>query len=98
MKFPIFEAIMMLCFGLAWPASIAKSWKSRTNKGKSFLFLIIIITGYLCGLIHKLWWQSTIDGVVWLYILNTLMVSTDIVLYFRNMVLDHKANMKQYKK
>lgn len=91
MSFPIFEAIMMLCFGLAWPASIAKSWKSKTNKGKSLLFLVIITIGYLCGLIHKLWWQDKVDGVVWLYIFNGLMVSTDMILYFRNMFLDRMA-------
>ena len=84
MNFPIFEAVMMVCFGLAWPVSIHKSWRSRTNKGKSLVFLGIIFVGYLSGLIHKLWWQDKVDGVVWLYILNAAMVTIDVLLYWRN--------------
>ena len=75
MHFPIFEAVMMLCFGMAWPVSILKSWRSRTNKGKSPLFLLIVLTGYVSGLVHKLWWQAQVDGVVWLYVLNAAMVA-----------------------
>ena len=95
MNFPIFEAIMMLCFGAAWPVSIMKSWKSRTNKGKSLFFMLIIIFGYTCGLVHKIWWQSKIDGVVWLYVLNEVMVSIDVCLYFRNRLIEKHAEAKQ---
>lgn len=91
MKFPIFEAVMLVCFGMAWPVSILKSWRSRTNKGKSWFFLLIVLIGYLSGLIHKLWWQDKIDGVVWLYLLNAVMVACDGVLYYRNTRLDRKA-------
>jgi lipopolysaccharide export LptBFGC system permease protein LptF len=92
MNFPIFEAIMLLCFGLAWPVSIFTSWTSRTNKGKSILFILIVLVGYISGLIHKLWWQDTIDAVVWLYVLNTVMVLIDIILYIRNLRLDKDKN------
>lgn len=88
MNFPIFEALMMVCFGLSWPASILKSWRSRTNKGKSAFFLFIILFGYACGLAHKLFWQAQIDRIVWLYVLNMAMVAADICLYFRNAVYD----------
>ena len=91
MDFPFFEAIMMVCFGFAWPVSILKSWRSRTNKGKSFLFLTIILTGYICGLIHKLHWQERVDAVVWVYGVNTAMVVTDMALYFRNRLLEQAA-------
>ena len=53
---------MLVCFGMAWPVSILKSWRSRTNKGKSRFFLLIVFVGYLSGLIHKLWWQERPDG------------------------------------
>jgi len=91
MKFPIFEAVMLVCFGMAWPVSILKSWRSRTNKGKSRFFMLIVFVGYLSGLAHKLWWQEKVDGVVWLYLLNAVMVAIDGVLSYRNSRLDKKA-------
>ncbi|MDD4019549.1 MAG: hypothetical protein PHV28_16590 [Kiritimatiellae bacterium] len=90
MKFPIFEAVMLVCFGMAWPVSILKSWRSRTNKGKSRFFMLIVFVGYLSGLVHKLWWQDKVDGVVWLYLLNAVMVAIDGVLYYRNTRFDKK--------
>ena len=78
----IFEIIMLVCFGLAWPFSIYKSYKSRDTKGKSVLFLFIVVIGYIAGIIHKLLYSR--DGVVFLYLLNSIMVSADIVLYYRN--------------
>ncbi|MDR3164685.1 MAG: hypothetical protein LBU13_03825 [Synergistaceae bacterium] len=44
------ETVMLLCFGAAWPASILKSWRSRTARGKSLFFLLIILTGYAAGI------------------------------------------------
>jgi len=93
MKFPIFEAVMLVCFGMAWPVSILKSWRSRTNKGKSSYFLLIVFIGYLSGLVHKLWWQAEVDGVVWLYVLNAVMVATDGALYIRNSRLDRRTEV-----
>lgn len=78
----IFEIIMLVCFGLAWPFSIYKSYKSRETNGKSVAFLYIIVAGYVAGIIHKL--LHSRDGVVFLYLLNSIMVSADIVLYHRN--------------
>ena len=82
----IFEAGMLLCFGMAWPISIIKSWKSRTNKGKSFFFLIIILLGYVSGTLFKI--TGHMDKIIILYILNGSMVITDIMIYFRNRKLD----------
>jgi hypothetical protein len=82
MDLSIFEAIMLLCFGLAWPFSIIRSIRSRSTKGKSLFFLLIIETGYISGTIHKL--MYSMDLVLVLYILNGLMVLTDIILYFIN--------------
>ena len=78
----IFEIIMLLCFGAAWPLSIYKSYTSRQNAGKSLGFLIVIWAGYLSGTLHKILYSF--DYVIFLYILNGLMVLTDIVLYLRN--------------
>jgi len=78
----IFEAIMIMSFGCAWPASIYKSYTSGSNAGKSLWFLIIVFTGYICGIMHKLLYSY--DIVLVLYIINMLMILTDISLYFRN--------------
>lgn len=78
----IFEFMMLACFGSAWPASIYRSIKSKSTKGKSIWFLIIIWLGYGAGIMHKLLYSY--DYVFFLYILNFLMVGTDILLYMRN--------------
>ncbi|MFP4029028.1 MAG: hypothetical protein ACLFWL_14655 [Candidatus Brocadiia bacterium] len=78
----IFEALMLLCFGAAWPFSIYRSWKSGQNEGKSLLFLIIIFVGYVSGTIHKFVYNW--DAVAFLYMLNGAMVFTDLMLYWRN--------------
>lgn len=81
----IFEAIMLLCFGAAWPFSIIKSYKSRSVAGKSPYFLIVVIIGYISGIINKILYSN--DIVMYLYILNLLMVATDLALYYRNVKL-----------
>ena len=84
-----FEIIMLLCFGAAWPLSIYRSYTSRQNAGKSVWFLCVILIGYLSGILHKLFFSF--DRVIYLYILNGLMVLTDIALYVRNWRLAARA-------
>lgn len=79
MGISIFEAIMLLCFGAAWPINIAKTLKNRSAKGKSGLFLMVLIAGYLAGITHKILYSQ--DIVMMLYIINLIMISTDFVLY-----------------
>ena len=78
----LFEAIMLICFGLAWPFSIVKSYKSKSTEGKSVLFLFIIFSGYMAGILHKIFYFY--DLIIILYITNATMVAIDIGLYFRN--------------
>lgn len=91
----ILEVCMVVCFGLSWPLNITKLWKARTTKGTSVLFYFFIVIGYLFGLGSKA--VKAAAGVptpyyVWFfYVLNTLMVATGIVIYYRNLMLDRKA-------
>lgn len=78
----IFEGLMLVCFGVAWPASIYKLYVSRQIAGKSVLFSWVILTGYIFGITHKILFNY--DIVIYLYILNLVMVSIDIALYYRN--------------
>jgi len=77
-----FEIIMLLCFGAAWPFSIYKSLKRKLVKGKSALFLLVLMMGYLAGIFHKIFYLY--DRVLFLYILNFLMVFADFFLYCKN--------------
>ncbi|HRZ30609.1 MAG TPA: hypothetical protein P5274_03025 [Candidatus Paceibacterota bacterium] len=78
----IFEALMIICFGLSWPFSIWKAYHTHQNGSKSVLFLWLIWLGYFAGIIHKIFYNY--DLVILLYILNSLMVSIDIALFYRN--------------
>jgi len=78
----VFEAGMLICFGAAWPVNIYKSITSKTTKGKSLFFLIIVTVGYVSGIINKLLFSR--DLVLILYIINLIMVLTDIGLFLYN--------------
>ncbi len=82
MDLSIFEMLMLICFGAAWPLNIYKSIRSKSTKGKSVIFLFVINVGYISGIIHKILYSY--DPVIFLYILNFTMVSIDIVIYYRN--------------
>lgn len=88
------EMMMVLSFGISWPFSILKSYRSRTAKGKSLFFLLMICFGYICGIVWKLLvlretGEFRYPG--YFYILNFLMISCDVFLYFRNRRLDAAA-------
>ncbi len=74
---------MLLCFGASWPISVYKSFKTRSTKGKSLLFLVLIDIGYIAGISRKLYMRDY-EYTLAFYILNFLMVLLDICLYFIN--------------
>ena len=90
----IFEIIMIVSFGASWPANVYRSYKARTAKGKSLLFLCLIFFGYIAGIISKLINEAYMASigekwyVLFFYVLNLLMVGADLVLYYRNSRLD----------
>lgn len=79
----VFESIMLICFGLSWPISVYKSLTSHSTKGKSVLFTIAIIIGYLAGICGKIL-GGQYNYVLVLYLINLAFVSVDFVLYFVN--------------
>ena len=83
----VFEVIMLCCFGVSWPFNIARSIRSRTAKGKSLTFEGFIIVGYLFGLAGK-FLSGNLTYVVAFYLLDILMVTTDLLLTLRNRRLD----------
>jgi len=83
MDFPpkVFEILMLICFGSSWPFAVAKTLRTKVVVGKSPVFLVLIFTGYLSGILYKL--TINYDHVIWLYALNGSMVLTEIVLYIK---------------
>lgn len=91
--------IMMLCiFGASWPFNIVKSIRSKTAKGKSVIFEILVVIGYGFGLYGKIWTYHK-TGVLaystWFYVADITMVLIDLALYIRNTRLD-KIQVTQY--
>ncbi len=85
----LLEAVMVISFGISWPISIYKAWKSRTAKGVSPVFLIFILIGYACGIAAKII-SGGMNYVFAFYILNFCMVAADLALYLRNAALDRR--------
>ena len=79
----IFEFIMLACFGLSWPISVYKSIKSKSTQGKSIVFIIAIIIGYISGIIGKIV-NHQLTYVLIIYCFNLMVVSVDLVLFFIN--------------
>lgn len=90
----IFEVVMIVSFGVSWPMNVIKSYRSRTAKGKSLTFLLLIFFGYIAGIVSKIINENYMAqiGTKWyvlfFYVLNLLMVGIDLMLYFRNRKLD----------
>jgi hypothetical protein len=82
MDFSVFEALMLICFGVSWPFAIVRSARARSSKGKSLAYLILLWFAYVSGILHKT--LISLDIVLALYIFNFIMVSVDLALYFRN--------------
>lgn len=75
----IFEVGMLVCFGISWPISVFKSLRSKSASGKSLLFTVVIIIGYIFGIANKIYTHS-ITYVFWLYIFNIIAVSADLII------------------
>ena len=78
----IFEFLMLFCFGFSWPFAIAKSLKSRSTKGKSLMFMVLVELGYAFGIAHKILYSF--NWVTWVYCVLFVLVGVDILLYWRN--------------
>lgn len=93
----ILEIVMIVSFGASWPINLMKSYKSRTTKGKSLLFLCLIFFGYIAGIISKFLNEAYMASfaskwyVLFFYFLNLIMVGADLILYFRNLKLDKES-------
>ncbi len=96
----ILEITMIVSFGASWPLNVMKSWRARTTKGKSLPFLCLIFFGYIAGICSKLVNDAYMANfaskwyVLFFYVLNLVMVGIDLVLYYRNYLIDKAAGQK----
>lgn len=79
----ILEACMLVCFAAAWPFAIYKSWTSKSTKGKSLFFLLVLFAGYCFGIANK-FVMNQVSYVLFFYFIDLALVGIDIALYIRN--------------
>ena len=92
----IFEFVMLACFGLSWPISVYKSIKSKSTQGKSIIFIVAIIIGYISGIIGKIV-NNQLTYVLIIYCFNLVVVSVDLVLFFANRKNEKMLNLEEAK-
>ncbi len=99
----VLEILMLVCFGCSWPISVYKSIKIKTSVGKSATFNILLIVGYIGGIISKfLKMQSALSNpsttalgkgififALVMYFVNLAMITANLVLYYTNKHLDN---------
>ena len=85
----LLEAIMMICFGLSWPMALVKNLRAKSAKGMSLPFILLIISGYVAGMVAKII-SNNITYVLIVYLLNLIIVTMNLMLYFYNRRLDKK--------
>lgn len=78
--FSVWEVLFLACFAVSWPISIVKSLRTGIVIGKSPIFMILIILGYIFGIVHKV--LNDFDPVTWLYLFNATLVGVDLAIYF----------------
>ena len=92
----ILETIMLLCFGCSWPLSLIRNIKARTARSMSLGFIILIITGYVAGIIAKFIKMDVTPWYVFVvYFFNLIVVSANLVVYFINRNYDRQAEVKK---
>ena len=104
----ILEIAMLVCFGCSWPISVYKSIKIRTSVGKSAVCNILLIVGYVAGIVSKFLKMepfmiaNAADGLkkgififaLIMYFVNLAMITANLVLYYMNKNLDNKRALE----
>ena len=97
----LFEALMIFCFGLSWPTSVINNYRSKTSKGKSPVFEILIWIGYAFGIARKIiqYNEYLAKGTTpeflfffawFFYCFNMTMITLDLIIFVRNRKLDEQ--------
>ena len=79
----LLEALMLVCFGIAWPLANLRMLRTRRPEGKGLVFTLVILLGYAAGASAKLLHLAAgrpLEPVFWLYALNASSVSLNLFL------------------
>lgn len=91
----VLEATMIILFGISWPFNLFKSIKTKSAKGKSLPFLVLIDLGYIAGITSKFVSETFVWETDWwifmIYIINFAFVTADLIVYFINKSRDKKV-------
>lgn len=85
----LLETVMLICFGLSWPFSLWRNIKARSAKAMSLPFTLLIVAGYIAGIAAKVI-NHSVSYVLIAYLLNLIVVSANIVVYFVNLKIDRE--------
>ncbi len=86
----LLESAMLVCFGLSWPMNLAKNIRAKSAKTMSLQFILLIIAGYIAGICAK-FYNHTFNYVLFVYLLNLIIVSANLAVYFINLHYDRQA-------
>ena len=86
----LLESTMLICFGLSWPMNLAKNIKAKSARNMSLQFILLIITGYIAGISAKIY-NHRFNYVLVVYLLNLVVVSANVIVYFINCRYDRQA-------
>ena len=85
-----FETVMLVCFGFSWPISVVNNYRARTAKGMSPFFILLIMAGYIAGIAAKIL-SGNYSYVLAVYVINLVLVSINLLIYFRNTKIDRET-------
>ena len=86
----ILEAFMLICFGFSWPISVIKNIKAKTSKSMSLPFILLILSGYVAGIVGKII-NGNVSYVLIVYVFNLISVALNLIIYFINLRRDRSA-------
>lgn len=92
----LLESTMLICFGLSWPMNLAKNIKAKSARNMSLQFILLIITGYVAGISAKIY-NHRFNYVLVVYLLNLVVVSANVIVYFINRRYDRQANAELHR-
>lgn len=77
------ELTMLVCLALPWPLNALRMLRSRRPEGRALPATLILLAGYLAGLLAK--WLAAPVGVAlppvfWLCLLNAATISANVAL------------------
>lgn len=83
------EMGMLICFGFSWPMSLYKNIKAKSARAMSLPFILLIVGGYVAGIAAKIY-SNAINFVLVIYVLNLVIVSVNLAVYFINRRYDRR--------